>query len=284
MAKNVWTTAGYVCSFVPSTSGLYSDTKNDSASSWWKLAIGLIAGSGVTYLIMKSCMKSDKDYSYLISTLNTDFSPSPQKDARQSENKEEENVSAPVIEEVAMKAETTPNATYKNENKDLKDASSTRSANERIRKAQLPYPDLFCSVPDELKAKVIQELAKKLQNHYLQYPSLNYFYYVFGGKGLPRDYVPNTEDRIDFIGTVSQLRCLMICLYRPAGKSRLNRGTWTIVEECFLLQGRPIRRGYLKEQTNKIPIKVKTEMTEILSKVYTPTSNDGKQVQSGNLP
>ena len=277
MAKNVWTTAGYMCSFVPSTSGLYSDTKNDSASSWWKLAIGLIAGSGVTYLIMKSCMKSDKDYSYLISTLNTEFSPSPQKDARQSENKEEENVSAPVIEEVAMKAETTPNATYKNENKDLKDASSTRSANERIRKAQLPYPDLFCSVPDELKAKVIQELAKKLQNHYLLYPSLNYFYYVFGGKGLPRDYAPNAEDRINFIGTISELRCLIICLYRPLGKHSLKRGTWPIVEECFLLQGKPIPPGDLKKQTNKIPVNVKTKIEEILSKIYASTSNEGKQ-------
>lgn len=258
-------------------------SRNDNSSgNWWKYAVAVLVGSSATYFILKGCKKYHGDNSFIHSLVL----PSEQcacKNESEPVAEEEETVKSET-EDTPAKAEDAPVSGCANESEDFIGNSSARSVNERIRKAQLPYPLLFSSVPNCQQAKVIQELARQLQAHYLQCTSLNFFYYVFGGKGLPCDYMPNDEDRIDFLGTPSELRYLILSLYRPEGKRSVNRGTWPKVEECFLLNGKPIRPGSLKEQTNKIPDNVKIEMTGILSKVYVPTSKECEQAQSNKSP
>lgn len=261
----------------------YSRMEDDSSGSWWKYAIGVVAVSGIVYMIMKNSKSCGEDDDRTLPGGNIPSSPFlRQCDCSDKDGTVEGDATGPGTEDEATQAEATADSACENTNENSKDVPSGKRVNERIRKAQLPYPPLFGSIPNNRQLKAIQDLANQLQSRYLSFQSLNYFYYVFGGKGLPQGYEPNDKDRINFLGTISELRCLILLLYRPAGKPRLNKGTWATVEECFLFHGEPIPSGSLKKQTNKIPEHIRIEIAGILSKIYDPTANG--QVLSDDFP
>ena len=158
------------------------------------------------------------------------------------------------------------------ENKDIREKTrhSPRNVcqNDRLMPSQFDYPSLFKqSFSGQGWEKSITKLYDKLQGEYMYCSSRNYFYYVFGGKGLPNGYRPEKNEFISWLSGKPSLQWLIIRLYKPEGKRQLPRGTWEKVEMCFLMDGVQIPSKTMKLETNHIAESHKEGIDTILSEI-----------------
>lgn len=125
--------------------------------------------------------------------------------------------------------------------------------NYQSKDSHLRYPLLLGEVfsgPERIR--VMKALYKKLDGEYMQCSSFEYFCYVFGNIGNNKFYKPTDDDFINWQDGKPSLQWLILKLYKPEGKKQLERGTWSTVEKCFLLDNKPIPPRSMKLATNHI--------------------------------
>lgn len=119
--------------------------------------------------------------------------------------------------------------------------------------SHLRYPLLFAKAfSGSERIGIMKALYKKLDGEYMQSSSFEYFCYVFGNVGNDKRYKPSDGDFINWQDGKPSLQWLILKLYKPEGGKQLERGTWSTVERCFLLNNMPIPPRSMKLETNHI--------------------------------
>lgn len=152
-------------------------------------------------------------------------------------------------------------------------SDTTMELNHSIMSKPIPlqYPPLFIRefVIRKEQEKAIKSLYDLLdEKGYICCSSQDYFFYVFGRRGLEKTYKPDAADYIEWTSNKASLQWLILRLYKQKGDRQLQRGTWQKVESFFLLNG--VQANEMNKATNHISDSDKEKIDKIIEKVIYP--------------